>query len=226
MTDETVKRGESWMALFALLSMSTYLRPSSVLALGPGSFLALKGPWGCWSPFVQPAERGAPDNIGECDHSMLVDSAWLQLILPLLSSLTSQTGRGAVWVFACWGHLKVFAECAKMEVPQRSETARGVECRADSSAVRCEKHARLRHGELRCPEGLALRLRTCERQLEGIILHGKAVIRCSWIWRGGDGASMSSVGREELPDRSEQRAFLAWIWRSRRVSTFSVDCLC
>ena len=200
MANEMVKKGESRMALFLLLSVSTYLRPSSMLALGPDSFLAPGGPQGFWSLLAHPAERGVPDKIGEFDHSMLLDSAWLQFISPLLRSLAAQTGQRSVWGFTYWDYLKVFnASAASLGVravpyqtrhsgasidrESRVRTLGEVKQRggwkADSSVMRYDKHARLRHSELRYPPGLAAHLQTCERQLEAIILQGKVVTRCS-----------------------------------------------
>eukprot|EP00959_Pyramimonas_sp_CCMP1952_P167944 3509628-Pyramimonas_sp.AAC.1 len=72
-----VKRGEARRALFVLLSVSTYLRPSSLLALEPESFLAPMSAHGSWSLLAHPAERGVPDAIGEFNHSMMLGSPWL-----------------------------------------------------------------------------------------------------------------------------------------------------
>ncbi|CAK0872205.1 unnamed protein product, partial [Prorocentrum cordatum] len=111
--NEMASRGEPRMALFVLVSVSTYLRPSSLLALRPESFLAPKRPDGHWSLLAHPAERGVPDQIGGLDHSMLLDSRWLQFISPLLSTLSKQAEGKEAWGFAYYDYLRVFTECAK-----------------------------------------------------------------------------------------------------------------
>ncbi|CAK0889909.1 unnamed protein product [Prorocentrum cordatum] len=194
--NEMMSRGEPGMALFVLLSVSTYLRQSSLLALGPESFPAPKRPDGHWSRLAHPAERGLPDNIGEFDHPMLLGSSWLQFISPLLLTLSRQAEGKAVWGFAYYDYLKVFTMCAKslgvnvvpyqtrhsgasIDRESRARTLGEVKQRggwkADSIVMKYEKHARLRHSELRHNRDLSEHLQARERHLEDILLWGKAL---------------------------------------------------
>eukprot|EP00974_Lingulodinium_polyedra_P107957 10451192-Lingulodinium_polyedra.AAC.1 len=79
-----------------MLSVSTYARPSSFLALTRAGIIAPKGRQRSYSLLLHPEELRIPSKTMEYDVSILVDSPYMHWAGPILASL-KQSGRDPVW---------------------------------------------------------------------------------------------------------------------------------
>lgn len=102
-------RGHPQMALYTLLLVSAYLRPSEGMALRRADFLPpTVGATGTWSILIAPSEIGATTKTGDSDDSILLDSRWLEWASPAWRLLCEGVPGSCVWSFTYPAYLKEF----------------------------------------------------------------------------------------------------------------------
>jgi len=186
--------GFPWMGVFCMLSVSTYLRPSSLLGMEPGFLVRPALPSGSWSILAHPEELGRPSKTGEFDLSMRVDSKWILWIGPLLEILSQRPTHRPVWQFNYYEYATVFRRAATTleidVVPYQTRhsgasidrasaartlgevQARGA-WRSAKSVVRYDKHARLQHSAQKYKSDTDAFFKECELHLADAFLAGK-----------------------------------------------------
>jgi len=111
---EMVKMGQARMALFVLLSVSTYARPSELLrcvtrCLVRPTASALDE----WAVLLAPTELATPTKTGEFDLSVPLDSPYLKpWITVLLEALKSRHPNSPLWDFEYGEYLSTFKAAA------------------------------------------------------------------------------------------------------------------
>ena len=81
-------RGQYAMGMFVLLSVTTYLRPSSLLSLRRVYLVAPSGRGSnYWTLLAHPREEMSPSKTGEYDLSIPLDSPWLQELIPAIQQM-------------------------------------------------------------------------------------------------------------------------------------------
>ena len=111
---EMVKMGQARMALFVLLSVSTYARPSELLrcvtrCLVRPTASALDE----WAVLLAPTELPTPTKTGEFDLSVPLDSPYLKpWITVLLEALKSRHPNSPLWDFEYGEYLSTFKAAA------------------------------------------------------------------------------------------------------------------
>ena len=189
--------GKMGMAMFVMLSVSTYLRPSSLLAL-TRSFL-VKPAKGCsdsWTILAHPRESGDPSKTGEFDLSLRLDSPWFRPLNGMLEVLKEGDADKKVFGFDYYQYAKSFKKAATLcrvkVVPYQTrhsgasldrlygwrsalEVKNRGDWKADTSVKRYEKSGRVQHSAARFDPAMDQYFRTCERQLADMFLRGRAV---------------------------------------------------
>jgi len=96
---EMVSMNMARVALFVALSLSTYLRPSSLLMLTSADLYApVLGISLYWSLLVH-RQGSRPSKTGEYDLSVVLDSYWLLFLTPVLELLQKEPPGVPVWGF-------------------------------------------------------------------------------------------------------------------------------
>ena len=184
------------MGFFVMLSVSTYDRPSSLLALTRAGIIEPgKTRHRCFSLLLHPEELKVPSKTMDFDVSILLDSPYLQWAGPILSSLRQQA-RDPVWGFDYWTYLKHFRAVAtrlniKIDPYQTRHSGASIDREArwrslpevkqrgawktDKSVARYDKHARVGHSAQSYPPLLATYFDQCEACLADIFLRGRLV---------------------------------------------------
>ena len=73
-----ITRGRRRMAIFVLMIVSTYARPSSLLAAGKEHLVPpVSNVNQQWSLLLHPEELESPSKTGEYDLSLVLDSPWM-----------------------------------------------------------------------------------------------------------------------------------------------------
>ena len=107
-----VLRGRVDVAMFVALSVSSYLRPCSLLALRP-EWILRPSAMEFWSLLVDPPEGGRPSKTGEWDTSVVLDSPWLLFLGPNLEKMKMTAAAGkSVWSFGYGIYLEEFKKAA------------------------------------------------------------------------------------------------------------------
>eukprot|EP00438_Fugacium_kawagutii_P005650 Skav219567 [mRNA] locus=scaffold886:113683:117079:- [translate_table: standard] len=181
------------MAVFMLVAVSTYARPSELLRLRLFSLVRPQaGITDSWSLLMSPEERPERSKTGEYDVSILLDSPWLLPWLPtLLKYLKQGYCEDPLWDFNYGEYSKAFMEAAKtlkLEVTpyqtrhsgpsidrarkyrSLAEVQKRGHWKSTSSVDRYEKSARLAATFDSLPEDLKLHSRRCEHDLSAIML--------------------------------------------------------
>jgi len=192
-----VREGQTLAGLFVLLSVTTYLRPSSLLAVTPTFLLSpVRGVSKHWAILAHPSDAHNPSKTGTTDLSISLDSAWWQPLNPLLEVVKARAPSEPIFPFSYYDYATIFGKAAKqlgipvvpyqtrhsgasldrqgnhrslLEVKQRGDWA------ADSSVKRYERHARLQHSALRYSGDLLTYLTRCESRLAEIFLRSETV---------------------------------------------------
>ena len=192
-----IRDGHPLEALFCMISVSSYLRPNSLLGLTKAFLVPpLRGCSDYWSILAHPEEGGNPSKTGEFDLSLRLDSAWFRPVSPLLSILKEGDPQARVFPFDYFHYLKVFktstATLKEKVVPYQTrhsgasiDRLLGVRSalevkqrggwRSDTSVRRYERHARIQHSAARFSSDMAVYLDQCERQLGEMFLRGRTV---------------------------------------------------
>ena len=106
--------GFSDMAIFTMIALSTYARPSELLKMKVFSLVRpVTGLTASWSVLICPEELGEPSKTGEFDVSVLLDSpylsSWISKVLPVFKE---QDPTQNLWQFNYSQYLSVFKKCA------------------------------------------------------------------------------------------------------------------
>ena len=105
--------GQTLMGFFVMLSVSTYARPSSLLALVPeGIVEPVKSGARFWSLLLHPQELAVPSKTMDYDISIRVDSPYMEWAGQILASLRLRPAGVPVWGFDYWHYLKAFRTAA------------------------------------------------------------------------------------------------------------------
>ncbi|CAE7411650.1 unnamed protein product [Symbiodinium sp. KB8] len=116
---ELARVGQVRMALFVMVSVSTYCRPSELLALPTSSLIPpSQGILDEWALLVAPQEFRHPTKTGEYDHSVALDSKFLKpWAATFWSALKLQRPTDKLWDFNYSQYLSSFkAACASLKV--------------------------------------------------------------------------------------------------------------
>ena len=108
------------MAIFLLLGLSSYARPSELLRCTVACLVApSKRVTDHWSLVLNPEESGTPSKVGEYDDSVLLDSAWLKPWAPrLFRTLVQGAGNRPLWDFEYSDFLSYFNQAAaRLQLP-------------------------------------------------------------------------------------------------------------
>ena len=103
-------------AMFVLLGLSTYARPSSLLACRRCDLVApQKGVSPCWSLLRNPAELDVPSKTGRFDEGSMLDSSYLKGLEPVMEKMADRHSTANLWGFS-YGELVRELEHACMEL--------------------------------------------------------------------------------------------------------------
>ncbi|CAE7224534.1 unnamed protein product [Symbiodinium sp. CCMP2592] len=108
------------MAIFLLIGLSSYSRPSELLRVTVACLVApSRRVTDHWSLVLNPEEGGTPSKVGEFDDSVLLDSAWLQPWAPrLFRTLVQGAGSRPLSDFAYSDFLSYFNQAAtRLQLP-------------------------------------------------------------------------------------------------------------
>ena len=181
------------MAIFMLVAVSSYARPSELLRLKLFSLVRPQpGITESWALLLSPEERPERSKTGEYDTSIPLDSPWLLPWLPrLLKVMKEGYPEDPLWDFSYQSYSGEFEKAAKklgLEVTpyqtrhsgpsidrsRQYRTSAEVQKRgcwkSQASVHRYEKSARLAATFDQLPEELKLHARLCERNLSAIML--------------------------------------------------------
>ena len=113
-----VVRGQVQMAVFNLLQVSTYHRPNTLLKLRKmGLVRPTSGITGYWSMVTSLSETQDVSKTGSKDDSVLLDSAWLAFLGPILEVLSQGKVLEKVWDFSYAEYLSVFQKsCQDLKI--------------------------------------------------------------------------------------------------------------
>jgi len=207
--NDLVARHLKLVALFCAISISSYLRPSSLLALRPEDIQPpLLGIQTFWTLLMHP-EGSRPSKTGEFDLSIVMDSPWMQFLGPLLRVLKGKARGEAVWGFGYPVVLKELKQsCERLGIDRvtpyqarhsgasidragnhrtQLEVQRRGGWKQMRSMARYEKSARLAQRGARLTAAQRAHFRQCELLLEDILVWGKTVPLPAGISAGGAG---------------------------------------
>ena len=103
--------GQVQMAVFVLIAVSSYLRPSSMFSLSRGSLVPpVVGVTKWWTLLAHPHEEVSTSKTHEKDVSILMDSAWLAWMGPVYEKLRAGNPSSRMWDF---GYLDLVANFRK-----------------------------------------------------------------------------------------------------------------
>ncbi|CAK0856481.1 unnamed protein product, partial [Prorocentrum cordatum] len=105
-------RGSLHMAVFTLIAVSVYARPSSLLLLKPAC-LAPPAAAACefWTLRLFPEEEDLRDKTGLGDVSLELDSPWIRFLDPVLRQLKKEGHPECLWNFTHPEYCKMFSLC-------------------------------------------------------------------------------------------------------------------
>jgi len=189
-------RGEQQMAVFVLISLSSYLRPNQLLMMKKRHLVRpLAGVSGVWTCLANAYEGNRPSKAGEFDVSILLDSEWFRWGGALFERLVVGSPDDPLFGFSYPSFLSCFqAAVATLKQPKvvpyqlrhsgpscaraagarsQAEIKKRGQWKADRSVARYEKAGRLTsQGHLIPPEIWAY-LRIAELQLPEVLVCGR-----------------------------------------------------
>ena len=192
------------MAIFMLMCLSSYCRPSEMMSLTAGGLQPpCKGVSQYWCLLLFPEAGAARSKTGLADVSIAMDTEYLQCLNPFFPLLREQAGaNGIVWHFQYPSYLGEFKLAVKelgiteyvipyqsrhsgpsIDVARRLRTLAEVQRRgqwkAQKSVLRYEKEARLTESWNHLPLHTRVLLEACESHLEDVLYnrrHGLALL--------------------------------------------------
>jgi integrase len=185
-------KGEHSMAVFVLLSVECYLRPSEALRLRKKDLVAPSAFSTCWGLVLNPEEVGDPSKTLEFDDSLLIDSPWIQFLKPVLAILKEGDDDAPLFTFRYHRFVdEVRQACERVGLPKmvpyemrhsgpshdRMMRARSLleiqkrgRWKTARSLVRYEKHTRMMQAWNKLPEPVRKFAERCQGDLEGFML--------------------------------------------------------
>ena len=186
------------MALFVMLSLSTYSRPSELLRCRTFSLIRPSpNITKAWSLLLSPEEMEVTSKTGDFDVSLMLDSPYLLTwVGPLLQAMKKKSPELPLWDFTYSQYLNVFKKCSKMMQMELSpyhsrhsgpsvdrsrhyrtqlEVQKRGQWRSTKSVARYEKSARLAKSWESVPEKTKTFCSLCEQSLGDIMLGRKLV---------------------------------------------------
>jgi hypothetical protein len=107
------------MAVFILVCMECYLRPSEVLRLRKKDLVEPSGFTSCWGLVVYAEEIGIASKTQEFDDSLLLDSEWIQSLRPVLAVMKEGNPEASLWTFeSCRFVAELTKACEDLHVPR------------------------------------------------------------------------------------------------------------
>ena len=183
--------GPRWMevAVFVLVALSSYSRPSELLRCTVYSLVPpLRNTLNEWSLLLSPEQEGHPSKTGEYDTSLTLDSPWGPVVFQASKKQHAST---PLWDFNYGEFVKEFklvAEALHLELSpyqmrhsgpsidrarnlrSQLEVQRRGTWKSPKSVLRYEKSARLAAGFLELPQRLRVHCQLCEERLGDAIL--------------------------------------------------------
>ena len=180
------------MAVFVMLALSTYSRPSELLRLRRFSLIPpATGVTGSWSLLLSPEELQQASKTGDYDVSVLLDSPYTNCwVTNVLKSLKKGASSARLWDFDYSQYLAVFKRCAKkMDIPlepyhsrhsgpsidrsrkyrSQLEVQKRGQWKSNKSVVRYEKAARLARTWEQIPTKTKEYSQACEAAFDDIM---------------------------------------------------------
>ena len=106
--------GQGHMAVFLLLSLSTYMRPSEMMSLRRRSLLPpQRGPVRFWTLVAHEEQDGKRSKTGNFDVAVIVDQPWAQFLTPVLEVMETGKPDEPVWEFNYQDYSDVFKKVVK-----------------------------------------------------------------------------------------------------------------
>jgi len=191
-----VEGGHLNMAIFLLVAVSTYARPSELLRLRTFSLIRpAVGITGSWSLLMSPEELQQPSKTGDFDVSVLLDSPYMiSWASKIFSAMKETEAEAPLWNFNYSQYLRIFqASAKKLGLPlqpyhtrhsgpsidrsrkyrSQLEVQKRGQWRSTKSTVRYEKSARLARSWEQVSQLSKDFCVTCEEEIGGIILSRK-----------------------------------------------------
>ena len=191
-------RGQYSMGMFVLMSVTTYLRPSSLLALRRCYLIAPSGRGSnYWTLLAHPREGLTPSKTGEFDLSIPLDSGWFQELVPMIRQMKQGSAAERVFPFTYYDYLSEFKKvAAELKITglvpyqtrhsgasiDRQQSLRTLlevkhrgDWRSDSSVRRYDKHGRVQLSNAKYTNQLGAYLDVCERRLADTFLRRRPV---------------------------------------------------
>ena len=186
------------MAVYTLMLLNTYLRPSQLLScLGKSLLPPTLGASRHWTLLVHPEDQLGRSKTGEADVSFLLDCKYLQWMPPIYIVLAQRSKDLPLFNFnypEFCAEMKVISSIVQFPlVPYQLRHSGASIDRADNnraltdvqargqwkalrSCLRYDKHARLAETFQRHTDAIKTHARDCEQHLEAIVLTGKRVV--------------------------------------------------
>ncbi|CAK0901058.1 unnamed protein product, partial [Prorocentrum cordatum] len=136
-------RGSLQMAVFTLIAVSVYARPSSLLLLKPAC-LVPPAPGVCefWTLRLFPEEEDLRDKTGLGDVSLELDSPWIRFLDPVLRQMKKEGHPECLWNFTYPEYCKMFSLCLQdLQVKAKAQLADIILGRASPVDLRELDHA-------------------------------------------------------------------------------------
>ena len=191
---EMKKAGQTRMALFLLLSVSTYSRPSELFRCTTRCLVRpSRGALNEWALLLAAQEYETPTKTGDFDHSVALDSAWLRpWVQPFLEALKQQSPTAPLWDFRYGEYLDMFRQAARslgldLSPYQTRHSGPSIDrardwrslydvqkrgaWRAYKSVVRYEKHGRLSLSYHNLPRHIQVYADLCEQCVGDVLFN-------------------------------------------------------
>ena len=191
-------RQKRQMAIYVLVALSAYLRPTEGLSLRRGDMVPpAPGVTKHWSIIICAEETGKLTKLGASDDSVILDSEWCLALQPAFESLTAGDRKAPLWDFVYADLLKELrligqTLCLPELLPYQLrhsgasiERTSGVRTQADimkrgrwrtmTSLARYERASRLAHTLLALPPHVQAYAAACEARLADIALQAAVV---------------------------------------------------
>ena len=199
-----VERGLLQMAVFLMISVSSYLRPNELMSLKRGGIIApAAGISPYWNLLLFPSQQAERSKTNLCDVSIVMDSPYLQFLGPVLKVLASGPKQELAWTFTYPQYLLEFKVALSelgvtevivpyqtrhsgpsIDIARRYRTVSEAQRRGQWATVksvqRYEKGARLGESWELLPAAVRRLLEACEAALEDILLGRPHVVTLPW----------------------------------------------